>query len=105
MNLFSNALKYHHPLRDPRITISSLGDANDEDLITIVVEDNGRGFPDGAEQRMFELFRRLSATESIEGSGFGLGLCRKIVRRHHGTISAEHSPTGGARFLIALPFR
>ena len=67
-----------------------------------MVEDNGRGFPAGSEERMFEPFRRLNPGDPVEGSGFGLALCRKIVKRHNGSITAEPVVTGGARFVVTL---
>ncbi len=102
LNLIGNALKYRHPDRVPHISVNRLQEVQFHEMVTIVVEDNGRGFPAGSEERMFEPFRRLHPNEAVEGSGFGLALCRKIARRHNGTISAELGATGGARFIVSL---
>ena len=79
MNLISNALKYRHPDRIPRIRIQEITENKETDMVKIAVEDNGRGFPVGSEEWMFEPFRRLNPKEAVEGSGFGLSLCRKIA--------------------------
>lgn len=102
MNLIGNALKYRHRERSPRITIQTI-EGYEPGKITFMVEDNGRGFPNGFEKWMFEPFSRLNAKDLVEGSGFGLALCRKIVLRHRGTIVAEHVESGGARFIVSLP--
>jgi signal transduction histidine kinase len=39
-----------------------------------------------------------------EGTGVGLAICRKIVDRHGGTITAHSSPGEGAAFIVTLPF-
>ncbi len=105
LNLIGNALKYRHAERSPRIVVQHIPDHSSDPMVTVVVEDNGRGFPPGAEERMFEPFRRLNPHEAVEGSGFGLALCRKIVKRHNGIITAEHAANGGARFIVSLASR
>lgn len=103
MNLVSNALKFRHPERSPVILIQPTENVqNDTDIVTIVIEDNGRGFPVGAEDRMFEPFRRITRDDSVEGSGFGLALCMKVAKRHNGNIFAEHVESGGTRFVLTL---
>ncbi len=102
MNLISNALKYTHPARTPHITINQLRNGDNENMVHFYVEDNGRGFPEGLEEKMFEPFRRLNPHEKIEGSGFGLALCRKITRAHKGNITVEHAANGGSRFIVSL---
>lgn len=78
--------------------------------VVIVVEDDGRGLPDGKLEAVFNRFY----TERPEGekfgthSGLGLSISRQIVEAHEGTVRAENrkSPSGetlGARFIIRLP--
>lgn len=102
MNLISNALKYRDPQRSPRILIQEYEIAGKGSHISFMIEDNGRGFPAGTEKWMFEPFRRLNQDDSVEGSGFGLAFCKKIVLRHNGNIFAEHVQGGGARFVVSL---
>ena len=101
-NLANNALKFTRPGTSPRITI--YGDAAGEGgMARIVVSDNGIGF--GAEHaaRIFETFTRLNPKDQFEGTGLGLSLCKKIVERHGGTISAYGVEGEGATFTVTLP--
>lgn len=103
-NLVSNAIKFKHPERSLTLTVSAPPELQNEDsrLAVISVEDNGKGFPPGMETQMFEPFKQLNPKDG-DGIGFGLALCKKIVRRHGGSIWAEPSDSGGARFLVSLP--
>lgn len=102
-NLLSNALKFRHPERTPRIEIFLMENGVDSDeSVIIAFQDNGRGFPSGSEEKMFEPFRRLSSHKDTDGSGFGLALCKKIMNRHNGSISVENVASGGARFILTF---
>ncbi|WP_296519023.1 ATP-binding protein [Rhodopseudomonas sp.] len=113
-NLISNSLKYRDAARSPQITISAtfeagtpgeFSPANDEPqrLVRIVVEDNGIGFDEKYCEQIFEPFQRLHGPDEYEGTGIGLAICRKIVQRHGGRISA-HSRLGfGSAFAFTLP--
>jgi signal transduction histidine kinase len=48
-------------------------------------------------------FVRLHGRGEYEGTGMGLAVCRKIVERHGGTITALSSPGQGATFVVLLP--
>ena len=52
---------------------------------------------------IFEVFKRLHGRGEYAGSGIGLSICRRIVERHHGRISAVGHPGEGAEFRISLP--
>ena len=67
------------------------------------MEDNGIGFDEKYRDRIFQIFQRLHGRNEYEGTGIGLAICRKIVERHGGTITASSSPGAGAKFLITLP--
>ena len=69
------------------------------------VDDDGPGVPEEDRERIFERFTRLDASRSRDtgGAGLGLAIAREIVERHGGTLVAEASPLGGARFVVHLP--
>ncbi len=71
----------------------------------IAVRDNGIGFEEIYLDRIFELFQRLHGRQEYEGTGMGLAICRKIVERHGGAITARSAPDQGATFLVKLPIR
>ncbi len=67
------------------------------------MEDNGIGFDEKYRDRIFQIFQRLHGRNEYEGTGIGLAICRKIVERHGGAITASSSPGAGAKFIIMLP--
>jgi signal transduction histidine kinase len=69
----------------------------------ITVEDNGIGFDEKYRDRIFQIFQRLHGRSEYEGTGIGLAICRKIVDRHGGGITANSTPGAGASFIITLP--
>jgi signal transduction histidine kinase len=71
--------------------------------VTIYVKDEGIGFDVEFVERIFQPFQRLHGMGRYEGSGIGLAICRKIVERHAGTITAQSQPGEGATFIITLP--
>lgn len=100
-NLISNAVKFHAPGQPPRVSIS--GRDLDETMAEIRVQDNGIGFSSTHLGRIFEPFERLQARSDYEGVGMGLAICRTIVERHGGSITADSQPGNGATFIITLP--
>ena len=66
------------------------------------VKDTGIGFHQQYADRIFNTFERLH-TSQYPGTGIGLTICKKIVERHNGTITAQSTAGQGATFIIALP--
>ncbi len=107
-NLIGNALKFHREGVPPvvKIKTSSQTPAVCETwAVSIVVEDNGIGFDEKYLDRIFIPFQRLHGRDEYEGSGIGLAICRKIIERHGGTITARSAPGRGATFIVTLPAR
>ncbi len=98
-NLLGNAIKYSGGSAAPRIEI---GGSRHQGMIEYVVRDNGVGFDMRHAGRLFEAFQRLPTAGGFEGSGVGLAIVQRIVRRHGGTISAESVPGKGATFRFTL---
>jgi len=105
-NLIANALKFHKPDEAPVVKIHAANTTTKSGKIktcTITVSDNGIGFDDKYAAKVFAVFQRLHGRDNYEGTGIGLAVCRKIVERHNGTISATSQPDQGATFTITLP--
>lgn len=119
-NLIGNALKFQRPDEIPVIKIYAESPehtggsftfegaqietvGNSGQTCTIVVEDNGIGFEEKYLEKIFTVFQRLHGRTEYEGSGIGLAVCRKIVERHHGSITARSAPGKGAAFFVTLP--
>ncbi|MBC1219303.1 PAS domain-containing protein [Nostoc sp. UCD121] len=108
-NLIGNALKFHRPQIPPVIKIYSKilnnqadNISSNSELCQIIVEDNGIGFEEKYLDRIFNVFQRLHSSIEYEGTGIGLAICRKIIERHHGHLTAQSKPGQGAKFTILL---
>jgi PAS domain S-box-containing protein len=105
-NLVNNALKFSSPVRKPVITITgALVQTDAEAFAEIRVADNGIGFDPLQSERIFESFSRLNSKDRFEGTGLGLSLCKKIVQRHGGFITADGKVDQGAVFTVLLPVK
>ena len=113
-NLISNALKFSKADVLPVINISVKPVLHNDiarntvlnsgiTYYNIELRDNGIGFEEAHTQRIFNIFQRLHDKASYTGTGIGLALCKKIVRNHHGEITASADAEGGAIFNIFLP--
>lgn len=105
-NLIQNALKFSKAGQPPRVIISSsLVNNNGVECIKIIIKDNGIGIDDTFAEKIFTAFERLHSKDEYEGNGLGLALCRKIVKRHKGTITATGQKDNGAEFTVILPLK
>jgi PAS domain S-box-containing protein len=105
-NLIGNAVKYYKPGVPPLVRVSAQTDPDilgDAASISIQVEDNGIGFEEKQVERIFQPFQRLHGHEEYEGTGIGLSICKKIVERHKGSITAHSQPGEGSTFIFTLP--
>ncbi len=102
-NLIGNAVKYTHPGERPSVTVRSFS-GSERGWVRLYVVDAGIGIPEGEEATVFEPFRRASTVVgTYEGSGLGLALCKRIVRRHGGKISAQRNEGPGTTITVTLP--
>jgi len=75
----------------------------ERDVVTITVDDEGKGVADADRDKIFEPYVTTKST----GTGLGLAIARKIAIEHGGelALAAGKAPTGGARFVVTLPLR
>lgn len=111
-NLIGNSLKFHGEEK-PVVKIYARPDGEEHErgsspagqMHHLFIEDNGIGFEEKYLDRIFTMFQRLHGRSTYEGTGMGLAICRKIVERHHGSITARSELGRGATFIITLPER
>ena len=101
-NLIANGLKFHKPNTPAEVLVSSQIKG---ERCEITVADNGIGFDEKYLDRIFTIFQRLHGKQEYEGTGVGLSVCRRIVERHQGTITAKSRPGEGATFILNLPLK
>jgi len=93
INILSNCLKYTKDLIQINIQ-------KDNHSIKISIKDNGNGFSKVVLDKMFDRFYKGEK----EGSGLGLSIVHKIMENHNGSITALNHATGGAEFILQLPY-
>ena len=97
-NLLANAVR-HHDLATGTIT---LGLESDDKIWRLTVTDDGPGIPESERERIFEPFRRLSATPG--GAGLGLSLVATAARRLGGAAEILNTRTSrGTTVLLTWP--
>jgi two-component system sensor kinase len=119
-NLFSNALKYSRGREKRRIRVAAHErrghdgpgrftelepGTSDRSEVVYTVSDNGHGFDMRFADKLFRLFERLHTDDEIEGTGVGLAMVARIVKRHGGRVQADSRPGEGACLSFSLPRR
>ena len=98
-NLIANAIKFQGS-NPPKIHISA---HKDEKEWKFAVTDNGIGIDPEYQKQIFEVFKRLHTREEYPGSGIGLSVSQKIIRRHGGNIWVESELGKGSTFYFTIP--
>lgn len=113
-NLFSNAIKFRQKDQTPVIHVSCR-DMKEEGsqfrdkyvkgttYYGIKITDNGIGFDEQFAEDIFMVFKRLHSFHEFDGTGVGLSICKKIIDKHNGFITASSRAKEGSTFLIELP--
>ncbi|MES2648840.1 MAG: chemotaxis protein CheB [Bacteroidota bacterium] len=111
-NLVCNSLKFARPGIQPVITIrsatiegSELHDhlPKEQKYCHIIFTDNGIGFDQQFENKIFQIFQQLNSKNEYPGTGIGLAIVKKVVDNHRGIISVTSELDKGTTFNIYLP--
>lgn len=99
-NIIGNSVKY----MDKKPGIINIRIRENEDMVEIQIEDNGKGIKEKDQTRIFDRFYRedSSRNSSTGGSGLGLAIAKKIVADHGGEISATSKEGMGTTICISL---
>lgn len=96
-NLLNNASLYTK--KNNAISITILIHA---DILELIIEDNGEGFPPDEIENVFDKFYRLKYSK-VGGTGLGLSIVKGFIEALKGNVSLQNVSTGGAKFTITLP--
>ena len=99
-NLISNAVKYHHDAAHGRIQIGCVEGSR---FYTFSVADNGPGIAPAYHERIFVIFQTLTERDTLESTGVGLAIVKKLVERQGGAIHVESTEGQGANFIFTWP--
>jgi PAS domain S-box-containing protein len=99
-NLISNAIKFSFPNSSIQINYSQ-----EDPFVTLEVKDNGVGINSDILQNLFSVETTSSTpgTAGECGTGFGLPLCRELMKLHNGSVYAQSEPGKGSSFFIKIP--
>lgn len=100
-NLLTNAVKYSDPGSPVRLTARREGDE-----AVVSVADEGAGIPPDMLGKVFDMFTQVDRTleKSQGGLGVGLGIVKRLVELHGGTVEARsEGPGKGSEFVVRLP--
>jgi signal transduction histidine kinase len=98
-NLLGNAWKFTAKQPDARISISA--EAVGEEMV-VCVRDNGAGFDNQYQDKLFRPFSRLVSNQAYKGTGIGLATVQRVVARHGGRVWADGALGAGAAFYFTL---
>lgn len=113
-NIIENGIKYSKQNVAPHVRISaqiakreeiyrSIGNDTKTNYWKVSVADNGIGFEQEYEDKIFDMFQRLHSKTEYNGTGIGLAICKKVIQNHNGFITATGKPGVGSIFNIFIP--
>lgn len=99
-NLLGNAVKFTRPRK---CAVVAVGGRREGAEHVYYVRDNGVGFDTKYAGKLFGVFHRLNDSKEFEGTGVGLAIVERVVKRHGGRVWGEGALDKGATFYFALP--
>lgn len=99
-NLLGNSLKFS---AEREKIVIEIGAEEGKEYNTYYVKDNGAGFDMEYASKLFGMFQRLHSDDEFEGTGVGLAIVQRIVKKHQGKVWAKSEPGKGATFFFSIP--
>jgi signal transduction histidine kinase len=94
LNLISNAIKYHdRPDGHVDILVK-----DQDDFVEFSIADDGPGIDPEYQERIFGIFQTLNSRDSVESTGIGLSIVKKLVEQQSGSISVQSALGEGSTF-------
>ncbi|NOQ70654.1 MAG: DUF4154 domain-containing protein [Crocinitomix sp.] len=102
-NLITNSIKYKHPERPLKIEISA---KTKNAFCTITYSDNGVGIDlEKFKGKLFNMFERFNTDATIEGTGVGMYIVKRLVETNNGKIALSSEFGQGLTYHISLPIK
>lgn len=98
-NFIQNGIKYNHSEK-PKVTISTF---ETDGTLRISFRDNGIGIAPEYHELIFQFFKRLHTADEYQGTGLGLGLCKKIINNYNGKVEVDSVLGEGTTFTLIFP--
>ena len=98
-NFIQNGIKYNKS-KNPIISISAF---ETESILSLSFRDNGIGIAEQYHEQIFQFFKRLHNSDEYQGTGLGLGLCKKIITSHGGNVEIDSEEGAGSTFTLTFP--
>lgn len=100
-NLLANAVKYNPSGTAITVSISLI----EQHLMTITIEDDGRGMDKETLDKLFQrYYRGTNTSDSGNGTGLGMAITKQLVQLHGGSINVKSTPQKGTTVRIIFPF-
>jgi len=93
-NIIENGLKFNKS-ETPMVEI---GFKENPEHYYFTIKDNGIGISQEYQEQIFQMFKRLNSRDKYSGSGIGLSICKKIIKKLEGNINVKNSKTEGTTF-------
>lgn len=100
LNIINNAIKYSRERKQPILTIDS---EMDDLQVCYLINDNGIGIPSEYLPTIFDIFVRASNANTVEGTGVGLSLVKRIMERMGGSIEIDSVEAEGTTIRLYFP--
>lgn len=102
-NLISNAYRYGKPNGHIEVALAVEKEAENNQRAVLSVSDDGIGIAKEEQEKIFDRFYRSDCSRSIQGTGLGLSMVKKIAELHGADITVESAPGQGSSFRIIFP--
>jgi PAS domain S-box-containing protein len=100
-NLIDNAIKYN----DKQNIRIHIGSKKIDNFYEFYIKDNGPGIEEKYFDRIFQIFQRLESRDTLEGTGIGLSLAKRIVQIYGGKMWIKSKIGVGTTFYFTLPIQ